>query len=374
MKFLSPFARVGASVGIAAFAASVALAAPPESPVPWSRALRQPAAFYASAEASRIADNLLLYQHDNGGWVKNTDMSAPLDPAHRAELEEEKTLDGTTLDNASSWTQTEFLCRVYSAAHTARFADAANKGIDYLLAAQYPNGGWPQYYPLRKGYYTHITFNDDAMIGAMTVLRDVADGKPPYAFVDAARRDRARAAVDRGIACILRCQIRENGKPTAWCQQHDETTLAPAPARKFELVGLTGSESVGVVRFLMSLPNPSPAVREAIEGAVAWFERTRITGLRVVRKPAPGTPKGVDVVVESDPAAPPLWARFYEIGTDRPFFSGRDSIKKYSLAEIELERRVGYAWYTPKPAALLATDYPAWRARVRQTKTAKVNP
>ena len=46
----------------------------------------------------------------------------------------------------------------------------------------------------------------------------------------------------------------------------------------------------------------------------------------------------------SDPGAPPLWARF-TIETNRPMFSGRDGVKKYSLAEIERERRNGYAWY-----------------------------
>jgi PelA/Pel-15E family pectate lyase len=69
-------------------------------------------------------------------------------------------------------------------------------------------------------------------------------------------------------------------------------------------------------------------------------------------------------VVVQDPAAPPLWARFYEIGTNRPIFSGRDGVVRYSLAEIELERRVNYSWLGPYAADLLAKDYPAWKARV----------
>jgi len=70
---------------------------------------------------------------------------------------------------------------------------------------------------------------------------------------------------------------------------------------------------------------------------------------------------GTDRVVVQDPAAAPIWARFYEIGTNRPIFVGRDSVVKYSVAEIEHERRVGYSWYVDTPAKLLQKDYPAWK-------------
>ena len=74
----------------------------------------------------------------------------------------------------------------------------------------------------------------------------------------------------------------------------------------------------------------------------------------------------MDRVVVQDPAAPPLWARFYEIGTDRPVFEGRDQVVRYSVAEIEPERRNGYRWYTDEPSKLLNEDYPAWRKKWRR--------
>ena len=68
-------------------------------------------------------------------------------------------------------------------------------------------------------------------------------------------------------------------------------------------------------------------------------------------------------------AAPPIWARFYEIGTNKPIFSSRCEVpecdsdpfymRRYSLAEIDNERRVGYAWYGDWPIRALAA-YPAW--------------
>jgi PelA/Pel-15E family pectate lyase len=153
-----------------------------------------------------------------------------------------------------------------------------------------------------------------------------------------------------------------------WCAQHDEVTLAPAPARKYELVSLSGGESVGIVRFLMSIKDPSPAVVEAIESAIAWFEQTQLKGIKWVEKADASQPGGRDRVVVQDPEAGPIWARFYEIGSNRPVFVGRDSVVKYSVAEIEHERRVGYAWYVEEPAKLLKDEYPKWRDRMTKIK------
>src|SRR6185369_1764331 len=212
--------------------------------------------------------------------------------------------------------------------HQERHRESFLKGLDYLLQAQYENGGWPQFYPDLEGYYKHITYNDDAMIGVMTLLRDVAAGKSDYAFVDDVRRTKAGRAVEKGIDCILNTQVIVNGRRTVWCAQHDEVTLAPAAARKYELVSLSGGESVEIVRFLMAIKNPSPEVVEAIESAVAWFKDSQV----------------------KDPEGKPSWARFYEIGSNRPIFSGRDGRVKYNLSEIEEERRTGYAWYGDWPA------------------------
>jgi PelA/Pel-15E family pectate lyase len=321
---------------------------------------REPA-WYASVEARGIAEAVLLYQTPEGGWPKNVDMTHPPSAEWRAETTPD--LRAATIDNGATTSQIVFLARVNAAQDGAPLREACVRGLDYLLAAQYPNGGWPQFFPLRPGYYTHITFNDDAMVLVLELLRDVAEGAGPYAWVDAVRRGRARQAVERGIDCVLRCQIEVGGRRTAWCAQHDERTFAPAPARTFEPVSLSGDESVGVVRFLMSRPDPSPAVIAAIEDAVAWFEAARLTGIWYGTIEAPELPGGRDRIARPDPAAPPLWAREYEIGTNRPIFCGRDAIVRYSVAEIEHERRVGYRWYTEAPRALLTQDYPAWATR-----------
>lgn len=335
----------------------------------WRNALNQPADWYGGEEAIRIADNLLLYQRDTGGWAKNVDMAVALSPQQKTELAKEKSLTDSTIDNGATYIQLNFLAKVITANKDhARFKDSFFKGLDYLFAAQYPNGGWPQFYPDLKGYYRHITFNDNAMVGVLTLFRQIVQRQPEFTFVNEARRQKAERAVQRGIECILKTQIRVNGKLTVWCAQHDEKTLEPAPARTYEKISLSGAESVGIVRFLMGIENPSPQVREAIESAVAWFRTSKLTGIKVVEKQDASFPNGRDRVVVLDATAPPIWARFYEIGTNRPIFCGRDGIIKFSLAEIEHERRTGYSWYSNAAASLLADAYPKWQKKLTTKK------
>lgn len=347
-----------------ALIAFVCLAVSASAAVSWSTVLKQPATWYASAEARAIADTVLLYQHETGGWPKNRDMTLPPADTLPADGKHHHDITAPTIDNNATTTQLRLLARVQAAQPDSRFQSAYERGLDYLFAAQYANGGWPQFYPLLPGYYTHITFNDDAMVNVLTLLREVATGKKAGAAADAARRQRAVEAVQRGIACILRCQVRQEGRLAVWCAQHDETTFAPAAARKFEPVALSGYESAGLVEFLMRIEQPSSEIEAAIEAAITWFRTTMITGQRCADIASPSQPKGIDRVLLSDPKAPPLWARFYELGTNRPIFTGRDAVVHYQLADIEHERRIGYRWYVDEPGRLLEKDYPAWRARL----------
>lgn len=166
----------------------------------------------------------------------------------------------------------------------------------------------------------------------------------------------ARASFDKGIGCILKTQIRVDGKPTVWCAQHDEHTFAPAPARAYELASFSGAESASIVALLMSIPDPSPEIVAAVKGAVAWFEAHAVKDIRVERVPD-GSPKG-DARVVSAPGNV-LWARFYDLETGKPFFCGRDGVKHATLAEIEKERRGGYSWYTNAPQRVL-DRYAKW--------------
>jgi PelA/Pel-15E family pectate lyase len=341
----------------------------PSQVIDWSRCLDQPREWYAGDEATRIADNVLLYQRRTGGWPKNIDMAAPLDAADISRVTGEKSDTDSTIDNDATTTQIRLLARVLAATGQARFKAGVVEGLRYLFDAQYANGGWPQFFPLRADYSRHITFNDDAMVRVMTLVRDVAEGREPFSFVDAATRARAAGAFERGVLVVLATQVKVKGVLTAWCAQHDEITLEPRPARAYELVSLSGRESVAIVRFLMTIERPKVEVVRAIDAAVAWLRAVEIRGWRLDRRDAPGTERGFDNVLVPDPAAPPLWARFYEIGTNRPMYVGRDGVVRDKLSDVEYERRTGYSYIGPYADRLLADEYPAWQKRVAGNRT-----
>ena len=334
--------------------------------VTWDRILQQPAAWYGSGAAVAVAENVLRYQRHTGGWPKNIDMARPLSDAERATLAKERAQDDSTIDNDATVHQLHLLARVHAATKDARFRDALSAGIEYLLRAQYENGGWPQYFPLRKDYSRHITFNDNAMVNVLTLLEEVRAKRAPFDSFDDAVRERAGRAVTRGREVILRTQIRQNGRLTGWCQQYDEVTLAAAKARTYEHPSISGLETAAIVTYLMKIEKPDASTIAAIEAAVAWLGASQIKGLRVEQKPDPAGPAGYDVVATPDPGAPPVWARFYDIQTNRPMFSGRDSVIKVTLAEIEIERRAGYNWYGNWPRDVIETQYPAWKVRMNR--------
>jgi PelA/Pel-15E family pectate lyase len=325
---------------------------------------------YKATQLQEIGDNILLFQQTNGGWPKNYDITAILSKEQKDTLLKNKSTIHTTFDNGTTFTHVSALANIYAQTKLLRFKDAAVKGLDFILKAQYKNGGWPQYYPLENNYSKHITYNDGVITGIMRVLKDVADNKPLYAFVAPAKRKEITAAYNNGISCILKTQIREKGKLLAWCQQHDEVTLKPVWARAFEPAAICNQESADLVLFLMSVEKPSPEIRQAITAAVQWFTESKILETRVVTVKAADTltafrESKTDKVVVKDPAAPPIWTRFYELETHRPLFCNRDSKVVYSLAEVERERRDGYAWYTYAPKKAI-DRFEAWKKKTLQ--------
>ena len=242
------------------------------------------------------------------------------------------------------------------------YRQAAEAGIRYLLKMQQPSGGFPQYYPDARFYRAQITYNDNAMVKALVVLKSVADKKGDFALLDPALVAPAQRAVAQGVQCILKTQYVRQGQPTAWCAQHDRVTLRPCNARAFELASLSGDESVGITEFLMSLDQPTPEVRRAIAAAIAWFEASKIPNMALQDIPDPKQPKGRDRVLV--PAAGhTLWARFYDLTTNQPIYVGRDGTKHAQLADIEVERRTGYVYAGTWPEKLLTREYPKWQQK-----------
>lgn len=302
-------------------------------------------AWFASEDAGTLADAIVTFQAPNGGWSKRIDFKMPRARGQSFTSAGNANWLGT-LDNGATTEQLRFLEQRLKAhkdkAHTAAY----QRGVMYLMTAQFPNGCWPQIYPLAGRYHDAITFNDDATVNALRVLQAAS---APDAPLPAAIRKRAGAAVERGVDCILATQVITDGRRTVWGAQHDPLTLRPVNARAYEHASLSGRESASVVNFLMTLENPTPAVEAAVHAAAAWFRINAVHGYVYAIKGALTPKKGAE----------PLWARFYELNTNRPIFSDRDGIVRYNLNEIGEERRFGYMWYTDEPATMIRR-YDRW--------------
>jgi PelA/Pel-15E family pectate lyase len=317
-----------------------------------------------------VADNMLVHQRSVGGWPKQinqqkVDYTKALTPAEKAGVLAGAGGKDATIDNNATSKEIRYLVKAYKQTGNKAYLESAEKGIRFLVKMQNGQGGFPQYYPDSSLYRGQVTYNDNAMINALDVLWDVTRGMEGLEVVDPSLKAPAQAAIDKAIDCILKTQVVVAGKLTAWCTQYDSKTLQPAKARAFELPSLSASESVGIVAFLMKQEQPSAEVKAAITAAVDWLRSVKIEGYKFTDIQDATQPKGKDRVLLPE-AGSVLWARFYDIETGKPFFCGRDGVKKWSVAEIEHERRTGYAWYGTWPRKLLEKDYPAWQKK--QTK------
>lgn len=356
--------RISLIISIALFFINSIIASSqvPISQLPWKYvATQMPDDWYGTAESVKVAENILLYQRDIGGWPKNLPLHKPLTDPEKAKINDDKGLNDAIFDNDATTTEMKFLARMYGKTKTQAYKDSFDRGLKFILDAQYGNGGWPMFYPLRQGYYTHITFNDNATYNILELLKDIFNREPLYESIvsDNEIRDSKRA-YDKGINCILKTQIMVKGKLAVWCAQHDEKTLLPAKARSYELPSFSGAESCGLIKLLMEIENPSPAVIRAVNGAVEWLDSHRVKHCRIeLFKNSDGKP---DRRIVEDPNAGDLWGRFYDLDTELPFFCDRDGIKKNTMVEIGYERRTGYNWYTDAPREIFDL-YSSWKAK-----------
>lgn len=332
------------------------------------------AAWYGTAEARHVADVIVSFQTPAGGWSKNLDMSGA--PRMRGQsytpdnLSKHPGVDDFdtprdphwnyvgTLDNDATNTELHFLVLVAAATPGAAgdvYRASFLRGIRYLLAAQFPNGGWPQVWPLEGGYHDAITFNDNAVTESAETLTAVAEGTGNYSFVPTVLRLNAKMAAHHALVCILATQVIVKGQRTVWAQQHDALTLAPVAGRNYEPAALSSGESSDLLVYLMRLPHPSRAVIAAVNAGIEWLKAAAITGQEWVG--GRDTPGGRHL--EARAGAGPIWARYYSISTGRPVFGDRDKTIHDDVSELSLERRNGYAWYSAGPQRALDA-YVAW--------------
>lgn len=323
-----------------------------------------PSTWFQLPETRTLADAAISFQTPSGGWSKNVALDkGPRQPGMHWSAQATPAVWHYvgTFDNRSTTEHLRLLAGVYTATKTERYRDAFLKGLDYVLEAQFPNGGWPQGYPLEGGYHDFITFNDDAFIHILELLRDIAERDREFDFVDTPRVKRAEQAFEAGLQCVLEAQVIRDGKLAVWCAQHDPIGLEPVPARLQEPASLSGGESVGIVKFLMTLPNPSDNVVKAVDHALSWFEQSRLTGLRKTKR------DGRTYYKKDPDSIEPLWARFYDLETNQPIYPGaRDGILYDTFLEMWSNNDAEYDFLTDRPKELLTKQTVKWRKKLQQ--------
>lgn len=222
--------------------------------------------------------------------------------------------------------------------------EAVRYGLRRLMDAQYPNGAWPQVYhgevwdpqehPRRKAripqewpreyprgvdYWKFYTLNDHVMrnIIETLLLAYEAYGEPAY-----------WEALLRGAEFLLDAQLPD--PQAGWAQQYN-FQMEPAWARRFEPPAVAAAESVGVAEVLLRLYRRTgdERYRQAVGRAVEWLRRSQLPNGR--------------------------WARFYELGTNRPLYFTRD----YQLTYSDTDLPTHYSFQGSYGVARLIRDFEA---------------
>jgi len=257
-------------------------------------------------------------QLESGGWAYQIEFDLLRNPNRYRHLDPEKTanyvklLNTTTFDDDNTQSATRFLMAVDQYVDDPEIDAAVKRALDCFLTAQFKgglwNGAWPQRYPPPKGYAGYPTFNDNTLSDCVRTMLLAAKQYGDQRYLD---------SVKRCLEFYLRSQQPE--PQTTWAQQYDEN-LKPAWARKFEPASVTGGESCGNMQLLMDMYIEFGDQRylDAVGKAIDWYKRSRIGGTE---------DNGI-------------WARFYEIGTNKPLYFTR----KYELVYTDDDLPVHYSF------------------------------
>lgn len=319
-----------------------------------------PASWYASQEAQNIADIVIAVQKNNGGWMKNDQLHKLTNAEYQALVNAKS--EHSCLDNFATTQEMRYLARVWKATDQDRFQTSFLRGLNMILAAQKGCGGWSQYWPLsgNYSYQDYITFNDDLMTNVMRMMRDIYENNGDFADItDAATRIQCREAFDRGIQCILDCQVNDNGVLAAWCAQHDTVApYYPMEGRPHELPSISGYESANLLSFLMTIDNPSEALKYAITSAVNWLDAHKIPN-KAVQDYTNGQGQPDRRII--DQTGTHLWGRFIQIG-------GESGTTIYEHFFAKLKKRNKSRSYTYNGVTYTYTEEELARANYNPSK------
>lgn len=311
-------------------------------------------------EATLLADRILEFQLSTGAWPKN--VYYPQIKADDVQAEKKKYAEKSlgTVENSATLSEVHFLSKIYQATAQRRFRKAAEEGIKFVLEAQYENGGWPLCFPAATGHDALISHAGNTQVNVLTFLSEIIQKKEPYSYLSEEMRKKVQLAFDKGVSCLLRSQVLQGGKPAVWCSQYDAQALLPCAGNKDEVLALNGMDSAAIVLFLMGIKNPDEAVRQAVEGAVSWFQATAIREQK--RENYIDKDGKRDFRLVRDVHAANLWARYYSPEDNSALFLTVEGEIRHSFEELTRERRTSYSWFTSEPQKVLRR-YEQWKVK-----------
>jgi hypothetical protein len=304
--------------------------------------------------ALATADSLIRGQLVSGGW----DNFMEFDPELRKKIPyrvdaadpKAKRSGRTTFDDNKSQSAARFLMRLDQALEfkDQRIHEAATFALDSFVKAQYANGAWPQGYtefpdsaahPPKQAsfpatwsrtfpnikYVEYYTLNDNTLRDLIALMLDAGDVYHDSRYTNAARR---------GGDFLLLAQLPD--PQPGWAQQYDQD-MHPAWARKFEPPAITGGESQSVIEVLMTLYRRTGDAKylEPLSRALAYYAKLPL-------------PDGE-------------YARFYEIGTNKPLYFTKD----YQLTYSDADMPTHYAFKVGSKFGRLAEELPKLKATPR---------
>lgn len=316
--------------------------------------------FLLTDEAAQLADKIMEFQLSTGAWPKN--IYYPQIKADELADERRKYAEKTlgSVENNATLSEVHFLSKMYQATAQRRFRKAAEEGIKFILEAQYENGGWPLCFPAATAHDALISHAGNTQVNVLTFLSEILQKKEPYSFLSEEMRKKVQQAFDKGISCLLRTQVLQQGKPAVWCANYDENALLPCAGNKDEQTGLNAMDSAAIVMFLMGIKNPDEVVKQAVEGAVAWYETTALKEQK--RENYIDKDGKRDFRLVRDVHAATLWARYYTLEDNRAFYTTDMGERLFSFEELTRERRTTYSWFTSEPQKVLRR-YVQWKAK-----------
>ncbi|WP_240008686.1 pectate lyase [Pseudaquidulcibacter saccharophilus] len=299
--------------------------------------------------------SILSFQMPSGGWYKALPRNIIRQNGYAYSPEGSYE---ATIDNDATYEELKFLSHAYSNApdeYKPQIINALENGAKFLIKSQYPNGGYPQMYPLRGWYHDAVTLNDDAMLNTIKILGDIADGKDGFAQISTKTREQAKTAQQKALSLLVSLQVKVNGKKTIWAQQYDPLTLLPCSARNFEMTSLASGESANILLYLMKIQNPSKDIKDAIISGIEYFDANKIENKKWEKSNQTGNKELIDAI-----GAKPLLARYYDITSNQPLFGDRDKTIHDNVYDLSLERRNGYSWYNTSYSNVMKA-YDEWK-------------